>query len=329
MPTYGSVIFDGNGGVGTVGHNSDIDLTGQTATIEMWLRGVNPQASRWLCGKTNGTGNGYGVRINTGNPQFCYGTGAAIVAGAGVGTGLFDGVWRHLAWVKSAAGTLAYVNGSQVATSAVGAGVSLLTSAAGFTVSGLLTTNVFGTTQMAEVRLWNTARTAAELLALRDVFAVGTETGLVGLWHMNENTGTSAVDSAKAHSMALTLAMWANPTAPPWVGLVGGTGLPGGVPVLLWEGDTTGPALIAHAADYYHVEVTSVGAGVGRLTVPFGTWYPDIGNIAIIGPANAVRETQRLRYGLNEIWPQVRPADQLYLNVLPGIECHTQAWTLV
>ncbi len=47
-----------------------------------------------------------------------------------------------------------------------------------------------------EVRVWNTARSAAEIQANFDQSLAGNEAGLVGYWRFNEPTGTTAIDSS-------------------------------------------------------------------------------------------------------------------------------------
>jgi hypothetical protein len=46
---------------------------------------------------------------------------------------------------------------------------------------------------MDEVRIWNTARTAAELLNNKDTEISGTTSGLIYYWKFNDGTGTTAI----------------------------------------------------------------------------------------------------------------------------------------
>ncbi len=50
---------------------------------------------------------------------------------------------------------------------------------------------------LADVRLWNCARTAAEIAKFRTRRLTGREPGLVGYWPLNEGTGTTLVNHAK------------------------------------------------------------------------------------------------------------------------------------
>lgn len=48
---------------------------------------------------------------------------------------------------------------------------------------------------LRDVRLWNTARSAAEINADKSTVLVGDESGLVGLWRLDDGSGTTAVDA--------------------------------------------------------------------------------------------------------------------------------------
>jgi hypothetical protein len=48
--------------------------------------------------------------------------------------------------------------------------------------------------KLCEARLWNVVRTASQILSLATSRAVGNEAGLVGLWHLNEGSGTTVAD---------------------------------------------------------------------------------------------------------------------------------------
>ncbi len=50
--------------------------------------------------------------------------------------------------------------------------------------------------QMKEVRIWNIARTQAEIQANMNQELSGTETGLVGYWKLNEGSGNTVYDSS-------------------------------------------------------------------------------------------------------------------------------------
>ena len=60
-----------------------------------------------------------------------------------------------------------------------------------------------------DVRIWNVARTQAEIQANMNIELIGSETGLVGYWKLNEGTGTTALDStANANNGTINGATW-------------------------------------------------------------------------------------------------------------------------
>ena len=49
--------------------------------------------------------------------------------------------------------------------------------------------------KIADVRVWNTARTEEQVRTNKDRVLQGNEAGLVGYWRLNEGAGTTAIDS--------------------------------------------------------------------------------------------------------------------------------------
>jgi len=58
--------------------------------------------------------------------------------------------------------------------------------------------------QIDDVRVWDDVRTPAEIQANMDNTLTGTEPNLVGYWKFEDNTGTTAVDSASSNNGTLT-----------------------------------------------------------------------------------------------------------------------------
>ena len=67
-----------------------------------------------------------------------------------------------------------------------------------------------------DVRIWNVARTQAEIQADMNLELIGNETGLVGYWKFNEGTGTTALDStANGNDGAINGATWVEDDSSP------------------------------------------------------------------------------------------------------------------
>jgi hypothetical protein len=81
-----------------------------------------------------------------------------------------------------------------------------------FTLGGYPGENRYFPGSVDELRIWNVARSEADILAHKNKALVGNEAGLVGYWKFNESSGTTAADSVTtaghtAHSATLMAAM--------------------------------------------------------------------------------------------------------------------------
>jgi hypothetical protein len=135
--------------------------------------------------------------------------------------------WVHIAMTWNGTVLLVYVNGlPKITVNAIaGSGVTALATATSVLTIGCNPTNsnCFNG-NFAEFRVWNVARTAAEILASYNKPAVGNEAGLVAYWKFDDAAGaTSAADSVTttghtAHPGALkattTMPTFAAPPAP-------------------------------------------------------------------------------------------------------------------
>ncbi len=119
------------------------------------------------------------------------------------------GVWHHAAatYDATAATWALYLDGANVGTKAVAAGARpRFDSAQHFGIATAL--NTTGTREGAfagvidEVRVWNYARSAAEIAAAKDQ-EIGSATGLVGRYGLNEAFGNSVANSAATDSAPL------------------------------------------------------------------------------------------------------------------------------
>jgi hypothetical protein len=120
-------------------------------------------------------------------------------------SGMMQDTWFHVAGTYDGANkTHAFINGVEIGT--------------GFPVSGALATPAnmplyigsgtlrsYFTGSIDEVRIWNVARTAAQIAQDMRFRLVGNEAGLVGYYRFDEGTGTTARDATSgAHNGTLT-----------------------------------------------------------------------------------------------------------------------------
>lgn len=121
--------------------------------------------------------------------------------------------WVHFAMTWNGTQVQAYVNGvlKSTKTSDNATQKVLKTGTSILTIGGYPGENAYFADYIDEFRVWNVARTAAELLAAKDKALVGNETGLVGYWQFNEDAGLTTADKVTtsghtAHAGALKAA---------------------------------------------------------------------------------------------------------------------------
>ncbi|MBM4026884.1 MAG: hypothetical protein FJ280_16010 [Planctomycetes bacterium] len=132
------------------------------------------------------------------------------------GTTVVAGNWHHLAYVKDGTKVAVLVNGKEEASRN-----DMPASIAGLAVQaririGCNTGNArFFPGLIDEVRIWNYARSEAEIRESMTHELRGTEEGLVGYWQLNEGQGTTTQDLAPVpHHGTIVGATWTTETAP-------------------------------------------------------------------------------------------------------------------
>ncbi|MEK7991439.1 MAG: LamG-like jellyroll fold domain-containing protein, partial [Thiotrichaceae bacterium] len=109
-----------------------------------------------------------------------------------------DGNWHHIAWSYTAGSRVSesfvYVDGELLTTVLSNVSNDYPDTQTGVAYIGTQNGSVYFDGQIDEVRLWNTARTQAEIQANMYDFLTGSETGLVSYWGFEEATGTTAND---------------------------------------------------------------------------------------------------------------------------------------
>ncbi|MBM4029611.1 MAG: hypothetical protein FJ280_30065, partial [Planctomycetes bacterium] len=137
-----------------------------------------------------------------------------------VQTGITNQEWNHVAVVYDGSGATrrltGYVNGVQTGTASTGG--SPLSSYTGNTLRFGMTRHSSGQYSrctMDEVRIWNVARSLADIQAYMKRGLSGEEPGLIGYWTFDEGAGTTARDrSPRGHHGTISGATWTTDTAP-------------------------------------------------------------------------------------------------------------------
>ena len=191
-------------------------------TVECWLR-VTRSTGGWGYAVHRGkdaniASSIYWLGVH-GTDSLSYGAavnGKLTLGDTGV---LIDNAWHHLALTYDGVNQWVYLDGVQKAGGNIGViGNQRTSNKIGFGSSPVTPTTRPVGGNIAEVRIWNYARSAADILAAKDVQLAGTESGLVGYWPLDEGSGTT-VDDASSNSNIGTLKNgldWDNPGFTYW-----------------------------------------------------------------------------------------------------------------
>ena len=205
-----------------------LDWGSGSHTVEAWFLKTSPttaQAKIVNKGLTaNGTpaNAGYGLRLTGGTLEFMVSSGPSLLTAVSVEPAI--NTWHHVAGVldRSAGQMRLYVDGVLKASQPLGALGSLDTNIP--LAFGALHRGALGVTEeffpgcLDEVRLWNVARSGAEIQGHMYRVLTGSEPGLAGCWRFDEGQGSSAGDAVTAGHPA-TLGNGLGSYAPDWVGL--------------------------------------------------------------------------------------------------------------
>ncbi|MCP3905251.1 MAG: LamG domain-containing protein [Planctomycetes bacterium] len=198
-----ALTFDGDDDAGLA--DTPPQWSGNTSfTVEFWVR-YRPQPSRtWIMdiGVQQAYGELYCLVNEAGDAQFGLWNGTLNTFGFAA----YADEWAHVATVYDAsANTLTnYVNGEFAATTPVAGTVNLAPGANQLRIG----VPSFGESPLRgdldEVRIWNIARSEAEIEA--DLFQTitGTETGIVALYRLDEAGGLTAIEAVQGNDAAVS-----------------------------------------------------------------------------------------------------------------------------
>ena len=175
-----------------------IELSGSALTFEAWVRPVAFQSDHPYISSImgeEGTSSTALLRFGDASlakekPQFVLYVGGETKLDGN--TALSTDVWYHVAATYDGSDMKIYINGEEDASKSQ---TGDLTAASTFWI-GAVSSDRYLNGQMDEVRVWNVARTAAEIRADMHRQLRGNETGLVAYYKMDTGTGTTAPDSS-------------------------------------------------------------------------------------------------------------------------------------
>ncbi len=177
-------------------------------TVEYWVRSTNSTAYGIIHCSTN---NNFAIRhdpynwvLKTGAPFGTQNSGllfATPTVTFYVSENLEDNAWTHVAVTRDAANSLQiYLNGVLAGSPRTWGGKLQFDRIGGGLLGGV-----------SDVRVWNHARSAAEITFDRYRRLTGAESGLLGYWPLDDASGSTAQDlSSSANHGTLTGASWAS-----------------------------------------------------------------------------------------------------------------------
>lgn len=189
-----SLSFDGETGYVKIDYDSVFDLT-NNFTIEAWIAPGQLSGIQRIFVKPNAYGlglNGKGIRFSTYNRQD-YDTPEV--------EGFSDGGWHHLAVVLDANNDASfYVDGEFLVTIPGSAPANQNQSACQIGAGKQNGTDIieYWKGNLADIRLWNSARTPAEIQGNMSLRLTGYEEGLVGYWPLEQGKGNVVQDNTQS-----------------------------------------------------------------------------------------------------------------------------------
>jgi subtilase family serine protease len=188
MSTNYALVFDGLNDYITIPHDTSINTN--TITVEAWIKATPSSSWSKIIGKGPDDSEVFGLYLEPNVGTFVV---ESQINGSqhGIGGGIVgDNKWHHVAYTYDGTNQILYVDGIQQAIASVAGSLTSNTESISIGAEVSSTTNLFhlnGT--IDEVRIWNVARTQAEIQANMGIRLTGTESGLIGYWNLNEGSG--------------------------------------------------------------------------------------------------------------------------------------------
>jgi len=201
-----SLSFDGNDDYVSCAASADLPVGNASRTIEAYIKGSSwPTQSNilsWGSSSDNSNRCSIGIYMD----HFAFFGGDNILDGS---ISINDDFWHHVAVVFNGTNMYLYVDGVLDISGAKTLNTSGQDLRIGINASPSDDEYWYG--EIDEIRIWNVARSEAEIQANLHNELTGTETGLLAYFKMSNGTGTSLTDnSTSAHTGTISGAVWVN-----------------------------------------------------------------------------------------------------------------------
>ncbi|MEO8087133.1 MAG: fibronectin type III domain-containing protein, partial [Bacteroidota bacterium] len=181
--------FDGTNDFVRIPNNSAYSFGTGNYTIEMWVRAASIQTGSQnilISNRTSGT-NGFTFFIF--NNFLTYSSNSGTI---NFSKDLRDNVCHHVCITRVSGSLSLYIDGIFIAGSS--AASADVTTTGLVAIGSMPATGSYFKGNIMEVRLWNIARTIAQIQSAMNLPLAGNETGLKGYWKFNDGTGQVAND---------------------------------------------------------------------------------------------------------------------------------------
>ncbi|WP_235908569.1 putative Ig domain-containing protein [Roseiconus nitratireducens] len=198
-----SVYLDGFGEYVQVGPAESLRLS-DSFTIEAWVYPTGPGSHASAGGIiVNKEGEYEIARFTDGTLQWAFANASPGWTWISTGAVIPEDTWTHVAISYQNGQVSSYLNGSLVHEYSGSGSIGDVSSGADdFRIGGRQSADQFFQGRIDDVRVWNLARSGAELAASKDAELSGTESGLAGYWKFNEQLMGAFVDSSPAGNEA-------------------------------------------------------------------------------------------------------------------------------
>jgi hypothetical protein len=211
----GAYALELNGASLNIDDDEDV-LRLSSYTYEFWMKDLEGPTGSWrnvFCKGPGDTAAGRGpllaLRPNEPGLHFSHSTGSGQET-ANTLEGIPENEWTHIALVLTALDgeQIIYQDGVEVVTESV-------TSLTDTTQTSVLRMGLGASVVLDDFRVWNYARTQAEIQVDMNHEVTGVEEGLVGYWRFNEGNGSTTYDMSPYENHGnITTAIWTAEAAP-------------------------------------------------------------------------------------------------------------------
>ncbi|MCM0593810.1 MAG: CARDB domain-containing protein [Gloeotrichia echinulata DEX184] len=194
MSTNSALLFDGLNDYVTIPQSAALNTN--TITVEAWIKGTPSSSWSKIIGKGPDSSEVFGLYLTPNSGTFRVESqinGSQRVLDSGIAVG--DNNWHHIAYSYDGTNQILYVDGIQRAIASISGTLTSNSQPISIGREVSSSTNQYGFNgTIDEVRIWNVARTQAQIQGNMSTRLTGTETGLISYWNLDQGSGGTIED---------------------------------------------------------------------------------------------------------------------------------------